>query len=130
MRYIPIYAALLAALATPALAQTPRAEQGNGLVCDTAEQIEQVMLAYDKSRDWQASLVAVNAEKVVCAVLNILYFKGDKIKELDTQDGHFNIVEITVVAAVRANGIQPITPEKQVTIFRPKQQEGRKGQSI
>src|SRR4051812_13923122 len=98
-------------------------------MCDNADQIEQVMLAYDKSRDWNTSLVAVNAEKVICAAANILYLKGDKIKELNTQDGHFNVVEILVVAAVRASGIQP-NPEKQVTIFRPKQQEGRKGQNI
>lgn len=120
MRYIPIYAAILAALATPALAQTPHAEEGNGLVCDTKEQVVQVMTTYDKSRDWQASLVAVNVEKVACAVVHIAYLKGNKVGELDTQDGHFNIVEILVVAAIHGNTLTPLgTPEKQVTIFRP-----------
>jgi hypothetical protein len=98
-------------------------EEGTGLVCNTPEEVTQVMTAYDKSRDWNAATVAVNVEKAVCAVVHITYFKGDKVGEITTKDGHFNLVEIVVVGAVTAGGVRPVKPEKQVTIFRPKGQD-------
>jgi hypothetical protein len=42
-------AILSAALASTSSPQSP--EEGTGLVCDTAQQVESVMTAYDKSRD-------------------------------------------------------------------------------
>ena len=121
MRYIPIYVAVLAALTTPCLAENP--EEGTGLVCDKPEQIVSVMESYEQSRNWNAAMAGVNPTKVVCAVSHILYLKGAKVRELDTKDGHFNIVEILVVAAVYPTGVRPVPPEKQVTLFRPKGQD-------
>lgn len=110
MKY-PHCAALAATigLATEARAQSP--EEGTGLVCDSAAQVEQVMTTYEKSRNWNAAMVAVNAEKVVCAVSHIAYVKGNKVGEIDTKDGHFNIVEILVVVAFMATGLRPVLPE-------------------
>jgi hypothetical protein len=59
MRYILIYVAILAALATPALSQKP--DEGTGLVCDTPDQIVSVMESYDQSRDWNAAMARVEA---------------------------------------------------------------------
>jgi hypothetical protein len=69
-----------------------------------------------------ASLIGVNAEKVVCAVAHVADVKGSKVGELDTKDGHFNIVEILVVGAYTPM-LRPVPPEKQVTLFRPKGQD-------
>ena len=121
MRYIPIYVAVLAALATPCLAENP--EEGTGLVCDKPEEIVSVMELYDQSRDWNAAIAGVNATKVVCAVSHILYLRGAKLRELDTKDGLFNIVEILVIGAIMAGTVRPIAAEKQVTLFRPKGQD-------
>jgi hypothetical protein len=77
-------AATIGLFATQVHAQSP--EEGTGLVCDSVAQVEQVMATYEKSRDWNVSMVAVNAENVVCAVSHIAYVKGNKVGEIDTQD--------------------------------------------
>lgn len=123
MRYLH-YAAIAATIclfATQVRAQ--EIKHDTGLVCDTAEQVEAVMAAYDKSDNWQASLVAVNAEKVICAVVSVAFIQGDKIKELHTKIGTLDEVEITVIGAITTGGFRPIRPEKQVTLFKPKGQE-------
>lgn len=65
----------------------------------------------------------MNVEKVACAVVHIAYVKGKKVGELDTKDGHFNLVEILVVGSYTTGGVRPVPPEKQVTLLRPKGQD-------
>jgi hypothetical protein len=117
------YAAVAATICLATQVRAQEIKHDTGLVCDTAEQVEAVMAAYDKSDNWQASLVAVNAEKVVCAVVSVAFIQGDKIKELHTKLGTLDEVEITVVGAITSGGIRPIKPEKQVTLFKPKGQD-------
>jgi hypothetical protein len=118
-------AALSVALVSTSFGQSP--EEGTGLVCDTSQQVEQVMTAYDKSREWNASPVGVNAEKVVCAPSpTSLRSKATGWANSTPRTATSTLWKILVVGAFMANGLRPVPPEKQVTLFRPKGQDTRR----
>jgi len=68
-------------------------------------------------------MLGINTPTIVCAVATVAYVKGDRVKQITTKDGTFNLVKITVVGVPTVGDVRPVVPQKQVTIFRPKGQE-------
>jgi hypothetical protein len=114
-RYLASLAAAVALFATPLHAQD--IQQDTGLVCDTVEEVDSVMAVYDKSGDWHAALVGINATNVVCAVATVAFYKGKTVKQITTKQGTFDEVEILVVGVPTTGGLRTIPPEKQITLF-------------
>lgn len=77
-------------------AQTIRVMQGSGPVCDTAEQMEQVVTGQ--------SFGQVNKDKAACGMVQVLYVKGREVKKVIRGEKVFAITEIAVVG-IYANGL-------------------------
>lgn len=122
---------LVAAFPMGAVAQqSPEPVIGTGLLCDTAAQVEEVVALSTQTRNFAASVAAVNAkasgETNACAVASVAYIRGETVKTaIRTPDGPRDIVKITVVGAVlgveQGVGIvRPVPPQDQYTLFTSK----------
>ncbi len=78
-------AAFLFVLSFLAGAQAQEVQQDTGLVCDTTEQMDSVLAAYDGGTNFTDALTVVNAEKIVCAVVTVAFYKGNEIKKVTTR---------------------------------------------
>ncbi|MGB6543293.1 MAG: hypothetical protein WBF03_20740 [Xanthobacteraceae bacterium] len=91
--------------------------QDTGLVCDTAEEMDSVLAAYDGGASFTDALKIVNAEKVTCAVVTVAFYRGKQLKEVTTRVGVLAETEILVIAAIFHGQTIPMEPQKQVTVF-------------
>jgi hypothetical protein len=92
-------------------------EEGLGVVCDTAAQIEQFASLDAKPE----SIQTVNAGKTVCAKVNIRYIEGRKLSRIRMSERTVEVVEILVVEVNICGHCGAITPEVQHTLFQIKE---------
>jgi hypothetical protein len=94
---------------------------GTGPICDTAEQLEKVVVYANESRNFEASLQRVNAEQKqeanACAVAAVVFFEGERGRVLDTPDGKRVITKITVVAFIVGGMAMRVPPIEQYTLM-------------
>jgi hypothetical protein len=87
---------------------------GEGLVCDTPEQVERYIL----STDTEATLVQINAEKAhSCALVDVAFYKGQVVKHVHNDEGMWAITHILVIGLVVGEDIQSVQPALQWTAF-------------
>jgi hypothetical protein len=116
-RYLPLVAAAITLIATTVRAEEINPDEirrGITLICDTVEQVE----AYIKAEDDGVAnpMTTVNATEMVCGLGAVAYVRGRKLKEIATKHGTLDVVEILVVGI----SSDPVTPYKQITVFRAK----------
>lgn len=121
---------LLGALAFPAAAQEQpqqEAEIGNGVMCDTPQQVERFASLFHG--DTNGALKMVNGEAArtpkvdaaqACGIVQAVYVRGNGVRTTRTHDGFAEIVEVNVIA-VFDGGWKPIRPITQYTLVRPKE---------
>ncbi len=54
---------------------------------------------------------------------NIAYIRGDKVGEIHFKTQPLDIAEITVIAVQDGNHYEPVSPQKQITVFEVKSEE-------
>lgn len=96
---------------------------GQGVVCDTVQQVERFTALIGESRDLEQALKTVNAEAEkprACGMVLAAFLRGDEVGEIRSGAHTAKVVEITIVAVPRNNEWQFVTPLKQYTAFRTK----------
>ena len=111
-RYVASIATALALFATSARADD--FYRGTGLICDTVEEIDAFIKADDEGKD---PMQTVNAAEPVCGVGSVAYIEPQKLKEVISKHGVFEVVEITVVGVAVNGRFNLVTPLKQITVF-------------
>lgn len=106
--------AILACFPASSMAQ----EAGTGLICDTADELREVIRLANESRNFEASVEKVNNGTNACAVAAVAFFRGDTVATVQTPDGKRDIVEIVVIGVILPQGFHPTTPLKQYTLFK------------
>lgn len=98
-------------------------ETGQGLVCDTQKNIEDIVALANESRNFQASLEKVNNGGSACGVIPVVFIRHETVATVRTADGLRDIVRITVIGLVMQYGVQRIAPLEQFTLFKAKGEE-------
>ena len=102
---------LLAVLATfPVAAMAQEPQVGHGLICDTPDQLKQIVEHTAASRNFEASVEKVNAGTHACGMAQIAYLQGETVGQLRTAEGLRDIVQIMVIAVVLPQGMHPVLP--------------------
>jgi hypothetical protein len=107
--------AAICTLTIYSLAYAQEVQTSRGLICDTPEQVVRVI----KADDFQATIVAVNAEKALsCAIMPVAFIMhGTKSEQVHIGANTWQIEQILVVGANVGNGFQPIQPMLQWAAF-------------
>ena len=117
---LPLLFALLAApFCVPAhAADAADYEVASSLVCDTQEQVERFVALF--AGDAQAAIKVVNAEQknpTACAMMNIVFVRGNQLGMARHGDNAFQITHILVIGVENGNGIQPVQPAAYYSAF-------------
>jgi hypothetical protein len=100
----------------PSRLQAQEIHQGVGIICDTQLQAESYV------RDWNGSndetLKLVNNGSTACAIVGVVYLKGQKVSEARGKGGSFEVTPIMVVGVISPLGIQRVQPFPQFTLFK------------
>lgn len=105
----------------PVTVQAQETETGTGLLCDTAEQVEQTIKLYDSIGSHAIERVNIEANNpVACAVSSVAFVRNKTVKTVGNRQGTFDIVEIVILGALTPVGIQPVNPTVQYTTFKAK----------
>jgi hypothetical protein len=103
--------------------ETPTARYGTGLICDTAEQVEQFVALTKTEGDLSAAIEAVNSavgNPQACGVATIRFVAEEEVQHAGT----FKIVRVLVVGFNDGEKWFPVQPPHfQFTIFDPSGQE-------
>lgn len=95
------------------------AQVGNGLVCDTKEQVALfVSLAEEKGP--QGALAAVNEDAGIpnaCVIAHVMFVIVEKFESVSIAGRPYMIVKILVGGVVTPAGMQPVEPKEFYTIF-------------
>ena len=77
--------------------EDPSLSVGHTLVCDTAQEVEAVLMA--GGADMSERIVAINNQfgKESCNVVNVLYYEGDSAKTILAPAGLVRIIEVDIV---------------------------------
>jgi hypothetical protein len=87
---------------------------GEGIVCDTQEQVTRYILAADA----KATLASINEEKAnSCAIVNVAYYIGDEGEKIVNTKGVWQITHILVIGTVMHGGVRPVSPTAQWRAF-------------
>jgi hypothetical protein len=118
MKFLYSQLALLSLLlCSPAQAQ--EVEYGTGLICDTAQQAEQ--LVAHLNGDVAAAVSAVNAEEhdpKACGIATVAFVRGPEVATARSKDATFKIVRIVIVGLRTSSGFQRVVPAAYVSLFR------------
>jgi len=98
----------------PTSLRADEVRHGSGIICHTVEQIDEFIKADDEGKD---PMPVVNAKTPVCGRGQVAYVKGQKLKEVLSKRGVFEVVEIIVVGVVFNGRLDPVVPFKQITVF-------------
>lgn len=103
---------------TPAMtAEKGELQTGQGLLCDTVEQVRQVEKNYADTDSY--------IEIEGCGIMPVAFTHDADVGEVTIKGRPYVIGEITVVGVVTQRGIQPVPPTKQYTIFPIKREQAR-----
>lgn len=93
---------------------------GQGVVCDTAQQIERFTALVGGSKDVEVAVNTVNTEAEnpqACGLVLAAFTRGDEIREVRNGERSAKVVEITILAVPVGDQWQSVTPLKQYTAF-------------
>lgn len=91
---------------------------GQGVVCDSPDQLKVVLEMANSGATSQAALAEVNATAPrACGVLRVAYIKGEVVGSFRFKAGLANITSILVVAVEDEGQMRAVPPTLQFTIF-------------
>lgn len=100
----------------PGAAAAQEVITGQGLICDTPEQVAEYAAHF--TGDNAAALKKVNAEKPVCTILAVAFVRGEDVKVVSTKNGLAVIAKIAVIAVnTGIRWIRGTKPLIQFTLF-------------
>lgn len=97
-------------IAGTTLARAQEIEVGQGIVCDSAQQVTRFL---EIGGEPQAALDKVNAEAndpVACVLLGVAFVRGEQTTTVRNQDGAWRVTQILVMAVYLPTGWQSIAP--------------------
>ena len=105
-------------------AKAQQVEMAQGLVCDTAEQIEQFVALHNQRVSNDDALAAINSKaKNACGVVAVAFYRGDVKKSVMADGQVYDIVAIFVVGAHDGVRWIRVVPVPQHTIIPSKNGE-------
>ena len=104
-------------------AKAQEVEQGTGLVCDKAEQVEQYTTLFNQGKKGTEILAEINKDNVVCAVFTAAFYKGKTVKSVMADGKVYDIAEILMVGLF-TNGVWMSLPPAVVFSIFPSKQRG------
>jgi hypothetical protein len=93
-------------------------EVGNVLVCDTQEQVEHYIMAYNGDQD--AAIRAVNRDESrqhVCGVVSAAFVRGPQIAGISHGYMAFKVTRILVLGVEGENGLRAVDPALYFSAF-------------
>ena len=98
--------------------QAQAQETAIGPLCDTQEHLEYSANAFKETKSVQKALAAVN-EKFgpVCAFIEFAYIAREDVADISVAGREGQIARVLVIAIKTEQGIAPVNPEFQFTIF-------------
>jgi hypothetical protein len=108
-----MFVLVLFAITTGARAQN--IENGVGVVCDSPQQVEQLI----GRTDFESAVEEVNAQNNsrVCEILNIAFLVGGIAAEASNDKGTWQIRKILVVGLYRGRNMNSVQPYQKYTAF-------------
>jgi hypothetical protein len=96
---------------------------GQGVVCDTAQQVRRFSELLGESRNLEKSISTVNTEAEnprACGMVLAAFVRGDEVGEVRDGATTAKVVEITILAVPVNDQWHFVTPLKQYTAFKSK----------
>jgi hypothetical protein len=115
-RALPLVA-LLGILCAPAKAAD--VEVGEGPICDTQMQAEQLASLYP--RDTDSAIREINAEannSSACEIANVAYLRSAPLATVRTKDATFHVVKVLIIGIVTAKGVEAADPVVYYSLFK------------
>jgi hypothetical protein len=93
---------------------------GQGVVCDTAQQVERFTALIGEAQDIEQAVNTVNTEAEnprACGVVLAAFTRGDELGELRNGERSVTVVEITILAVPVGDKWHFVAPLKQYAAF-------------
>lgn len=103
----------------PALSRGQEVEQGTGLVCDTAEQVEEWVTLHNTGMKNPEVFAEINKDKDVCMVLTAAFYRGTTVKRVTADGLVYEIAPILVIGIFTGQWVQ-VSSNQIFSIFRSK----------
>lgn len=118
LRYILVAAgmATLLALSMSAGAKAQSIENGAGVLCNSAQQVEQFIRL---QTDSQSAVNQINAQSQsrVCEIRNVAFLVGGIVSESSNDKGTWQIRRVLVVGLIIGRNTSPVQPYEKYTAF-------------
>ena len=102
-------------------AKAQEVEQGTGLVCDTAELVEQFVTLHNEGKKNADVLAEINKDKSVCAVLTAAFYVGKTVKRVVADGVVYEIASILLVGIFTGQQWMRVPPDEVFSIFPSKE---------
>ena len=99
---------------------TGKVQVGQGVVCDTAKEVERVASLIGRAGDANDAVKVVNEETgnpIACAAIQAAFVRGAKLHQIHTAKGSLQVVEITILAVPLNGEWHTVTPVRQFAAF-------------
>jgi hypothetical protein len=97
-------------------AQAPNIEKGVGVVCDSPQQVEQVII---RRSDFKSAVAEINAQNNarVCEILNVAFLVGAIVAEASNDKGTWQIRKILIVGVYLGSVMNTVQPYQKYSAF-------------
>ena len=96
---------------------------GEGVVCDTAQQVERFTALMSEASDIEKAITTVNDEAEnprACGMVLAAFVRGGEVGEVRKDNRSMKVVEITILAVPVGDKWHFVTPLKQYTAIAPR----------
>jgi hypothetical protein len=103
-----------------ALQLDDNAEIGQGLVCDTANQLERFLMLRNEGRDTESAIQIINQQvesPVACGIITVAFIIHEVVKQGTMHGYPVSITKITVIAISSGTQWHKVPATTQYTIF-------------
>jgi hypothetical protein len=96
--------------------EAQKIENGNGVICDSPQQVEQMITIRS---DFKSAVEQINAESKsrVCEIVEIAFIVGGVVAEASNDKGKWEIRKILVVGLMVGSVTSPVQPYPKYTAF-------------
>jgi len=96
---------------------------GQGVVCDTVQQVARFMAIMGEARDVETAINVVNVEAAkprACGMILAAFVRGEEVGEVHNGARSLKVVEITILAVPVGDQWHFVSPLKQYAAFAPR----------
>jgi hypothetical protein len=103
-------------LAMTVVGETQNIENGVGVICDSPQQVEQIIAL---RTDFKSAVEEINAQNKsrVCEILNIAFLVGGIVAEASNDKGTWQIRKILIVGLYLGRVMNSVQPYQKYTAF-------------